>query len=397
VSTNYFNARFPARPSILKLLLPVFLAACLPWSSLAQVSTTLTWSPSSDPGVAGYNIYYGCTSHQYTNMIAVGLVTNVVISGLTANVTYYFAATARDSQGNESAYSNEAAFSGASATPDSGLRYRAAPKNPNGDPLIFSLDATAPPGATINPTNGLLSWTPGHGYAMTTNYIDVIITDTANPALSISETLVVVVGDFLDLQLGATATAAGQMGYVPLTVAASSSVTNIQVTLNWPGSQLLNPTLTFAAPIVAGSLQSQGNQLIIQLQTAPDQPLLGTNLVAQVNFQAAPSPASAIFSLPASAASGTAIDGTAYANVTAQPGEVVVVGDTPLLRPQVDPVNGRTLSLYANPGTYQLLYTTSLLAPVTWSTLMTYEQTNVAQTVSLDSSNPAVFYQLQQL
>jgi hypothetical protein len=35
--------------------------------------------------------------------------------------------------------------------------------------------------------------------------------------------------------------------------------------------------------------------------------------------------------------------------------------------------------------------------PVTWTPLTTYEQTTVAQTVSLDSSEPVIFYRLQQL
>ena len=156
--------------------------------------------------------------------------------------------------------------------------------------------------------------------------------------------------------------------------------------------------MSFVPPIVAGSLTSKVAKLVIQLQTAPDQPFTGANQVAQVNFQAASDQASTvIYSLPASSASGATADGTAYANVSAQAGEVVVVGDQPLLRPQANAAAGRTLTLYANPGNYQLLYTTSLTAPVIWTPLMTYQQTNAAQSVSLDPTIPAVFYQLQQL
>jgi hypothetical protein len=55
------------------------------------------------------------------------------------------------------------------------------------------------------------------------------------------------------------------------------------------------------------------------------------------------------------------------------------------------------MSLYANSGNYELQYATSLVQPVNWTPLTTYQQTNVAQTISLDSSNPVVFYRLQQL
>lgn len=383
------------RISIWALL--VLLAAGLPWCASAGVSATLSWNASPDTNVTGYTICYGTSSHQYTNTISVGNVTNVVIPGLQGNTTYFFAAKAHDAAGNQSDFSNEAAFAGLTAAPDTSLRLKALPDDGAADPLLFSLDANAPAGATINPTNGIVSWTPGRSYASTTNSINVLVTDTVNPALSISETLVITISDYLEFRLGATALAAGQSNRLPLAVASSSSLTNMQITLNWPGGKLLNPTLTFLPPVISGSLQNQNNQLVIQLQTDPNQPLTGTNQVAQLDFQAAAGQTSTIFSLPVVAGSGNTSGGTAYANVLAQPGEVVVVGADPLLRPQADAGHGRALSLYANPGTYQLLYTTSLAAPVTWTPLMTYQQTNVAQTVSLDSSEPVIFYRLQQL
>jgi hypothetical protein len=378
------------------LLLPGVLVVGLPWSTSASISASLTWVASSDPNVAGYNIYFGGASHQYTNVASVGAVTNAAISGLVENTTYYFAAKAVDSEGNESDFSNEAAFAGATATPDGGLRLRTVSTNLNSDPLVFSLADGAPPGATINATNGILSWSPGRSYASTTNYITVIVTDTVNPALSISETLVVVISDYLEFDLGTAAVSAGQSNSLPLAVSSSGTVTNVQLVLDWPGNSLVNPTLTFVPPIVAGSLEVLSNQLIIQLQSAAGQPLTGSNQLAQVNFQTVAGPASTMFNIPITAASGNTADGNTYANVLAQPGTVVVVGPQPLLQPQFDPSLGRSLTLYANPGAYVLQYATSLAAPVNWTTLMTYQQTNVSQTVSLDSANPVVFYRLQQ-
>jgi hypothetical protein len=374
----------------------VLVAAGLPWSATASVSANLTWTASPDTNVTGYNIYFGAASHQYTNSVSVGNVINVVIPGLLANATYFFAAKAHNSAGTESDFSNEAAFAGLAATPDSSLRLKTLPVSFTGNPLIYSLDASAPAGATINPTNGTVYWTPGRAYASTTNYINVIITDTVNPALSTSETLLITVSDYLEFRAGDTAVSAGQAGSLPLTVAASSSVTNVQMTLAWPGTRLINPTLTFVPPIIAGTIQNQNNQLVIELQTAANQPLTGTNQVAQVNFQSAPGQPSTIFSIPATSAAGSTADGANYANVVTQAGEVVVVGAAPLLRPQACASHGRKLSLFANPGNYQLQYTTSLAAPVIWTPLMTYQQTNVAQTVALDSANPVVFYRLQQ-
>ena len=396
VSVIRLSMWFRMQKRVWSLFLAGMLAAGISLSTFASVSANLIWTASSDPSVAGYNIYYGSASHQYTNMVSVGQVTNAVIAGLVENTTYYFAAKACNSGGTESDFSNEAAFVGVTASPNGPLGLKTLPENLNGDPLAFSLGAGSPAGATINPTNGIIYWTPGRAYASTTNYLTVNVTDTVNPALSTAETMVVFISDYLDFQLGATAVSAGQSNNLPLVVAASSTLTNVQLTLDWPGS-LLNPTLTFVPPIIAGSLQYQNNQLLIQLQTSADQPLTGTNLVAQINFQtAAGQPSSVILSIPATSASGNTANGNAYANVLAEPGEVVVVGTQPILRPQSDPILGRSLSLFANPGTYELQYATSLATPVNWTTLMTYQQTNVAQTVSLDSVNPVVFYRLQQ-
>ena len=56
--------------------------------------------------LAGYNIYYGTASGDYTHNVNVGNVTNYTVSSLAAG-TYYFAATAYNTTGNQSAYSNE--------------------------------------------------------------------------------------------------------------------------------------------------------------------------------------------------------------------------------------------------------------------------------------------------
>jgi len=76
-------------------------------------SVTLTWDPptTNEDGtpledLAGYKIYYGGSSRDYTVSIDVGNVTIYRIDNLPPG-TYYFAATAYDTSGNESDYSNE--------------------------------------------------------------------------------------------------------------------------------------------------------------------------------------------------------------------------------------------------------------------------------------------------
>ncbi|MSU57339.1 MAG: DUF11 domain-containing protein [Pedosphaera sp.] len=58
--------------------------------------------------------------------------------------------------------------------------------------LLFSL-ADAPTNATINPTNGVLCWTPTEAQGPSTNHISVIVTDDGVPSLSATQSFTVIV------------------------------------------------------------------------------------------------------------------------------------------------------------------------------------------------------------
>jgi len=78
-------------------------------------SVILAWDPSPDPQAVGYRIYYGVASGNYTNSSPVGAVTTATVTGLTVGTTYYFAATAFDTNGVESIFSNEITYTPAPA------------------------------------------------------------------------------------------------------------------------------------------------------------------------------------------------------------------------------------------------------------------------------------------
>jgi fibronectin type 3 domain-containing protein len=71
----------------------------------------LTWNASPDVGVTGYRVYYSTSSGKYTQAygsgIAAGNTTTFTVSSLPSGYTYFFAVTAIDAAGQESAYSNE--------------------------------------------------------------------------------------------------------------------------------------------------------------------------------------------------------------------------------------------------------------------------------------------------
>jgi hypothetical protein len=70
----------------------------------------LNWDASASPNVTGYNVYYGTTSGTYSYKVDAGNATSVTISNLACGVTYYFAATAYDANGDESQFSSEVSF-----------------------------------------------------------------------------------------------------------------------------------------------------------------------------------------------------------------------------------------------------------------------------------------------
>ena len=79
-------------------------------------SVTLNWTAPTEnedgsalTDLAGYTVYYGTESGNYSEQIQIQnpSITTFVVEGLTPN-TYYFAATSRNAQGVESRFSDEA-------------------------------------------------------------------------------------------------------------------------------------------------------------------------------------------------------------------------------------------------------------------------------------------------
>ena len=73
-------------------------------------SATLSWTLNSEADLAGYKLYVGTAPGRYTyagSPVIIGLMGSYTNSGLPMGQTYYFALSAFDSSGNESALSSE--------------------------------------------------------------------------------------------------------------------------------------------------------------------------------------------------------------------------------------------------------------------------------------------------
>jgi hypothetical protein len=102
----WHRVRLAAHGSLIISGLSFFVAP----SALAASSATLMWNPSSSTNIAGYKVYYGNSSRNYTNTITAGTATTITISNLVSGATYYFAATAYDTYNLESDFSNEVGY-----------------------------------------------------------------------------------------------------------------------------------------------------------------------------------------------------------------------------------------------------------------------------------------------
>lgn len=66
---------------------------------------TLAWSPNPEQNIAGYIVYYGRASNNYSRLVTVTDTTARI--GVRGNKTYYFAVTAFNTDGLESDLSEE--------------------------------------------------------------------------------------------------------------------------------------------------------------------------------------------------------------------------------------------------------------------------------------------------
>jgi hypothetical protein len=77
-------------------------------TSAAIRTVTLTWTPSTSPGVVGYNILRGTTpGGPYTILSSLGLAASYTDDSVQSGFTYYYVVTAVDGSGRASPYSNQ--------------------------------------------------------------------------------------------------------------------------------------------------------------------------------------------------------------------------------------------------------------------------------------------------
>ncbi len=88
-------------------IISIFAFALLTTFPAYAVDITSSWDANTEADLAGYKVYYGTVSGNYTVSLDVGNATSATIDSLDFNTTYFFAVTAYDNAGNESDFSDE--------------------------------------------------------------------------------------------------------------------------------------------------------------------------------------------------------------------------------------------------------------------------------------------------
>lgn len=101
------RSRLGSNHSISLIILLLIILSIVFAVSVHAGEVTLAWDASTGQNPAGYRLYFGTTSKQYTGSVNVGNVTTYTLENLADGEIYYFAATAYDGYGNESDYSAE--------------------------------------------------------------------------------------------------------------------------------------------------------------------------------------------------------------------------------------------------------------------------------------------------
>jgi PKD repeat protein len=149
------------------LVLLVLMAA-----SLHAASVRLNWTPPTTNAngtalndLAGYKVYHGANSRQYTASVDIGNVASYTLSGLTGGQRYYITVTAKDTSGNESVFSNEVNIV-PSDTPPAGTPVATFTATPTLGSAPLQVAFTD---ASTTPSGSLTSWTWAFGVSGATS------------------------------------------------------------------------------------------------------------------------------------------------------------------------------------------------------------------------------------
>lgn len=223
-------------------------------------------------------------------------------------------------------------------------------------PLVFGLGADTPPGVLLDPSTGLFAWVPTRAHARTTNVFTVWVKDSGLPPAFTTNTITVVVGDYMALGLGQTVVRTGETNQVSVELDTSSGLTRVSALAHLPDSRLSPLALTeWAQEVDTATLQPVATDWWrLEFTARTGQCFQGTQTLGQLAFAAVADRPSAFVPLEISEPANLQTNGLPTVHTIAENGRVVIVGGEPLLE-ALPPNQGRPhLVLYGPPATYRI-------------------------------------------
>ncbi len=203
--------------------------------------------------------------------------------------------------------------------------------------------------------------------------------------------------EFLAINVGSTVMLMGQTSSVPVGFNSSVGVNDLSVVLALKAGYLTNFVLTTPAAeidpaAVTFTVQPDG-VTTMRVKTLAGAFLLGSKNLGQLRFSAPAGRPSAFVPLKIQQITGKKADTSPVANLIAQSGRAVVIGQESLLEAGLAGQD-RSLTLYARPvAAYALEYSTSLGSSAHWQRMTPIVVNNlVTPVVGPSGSFPQVFY-----
>lgn len=155
---------------------------------VAAASLTVAWDQSSDSTVAGYRVWYGTESHNYTTSVMAGTSTSVTLTGLAEATIYYVVVQAYNSQGIFGELSSEVAGQVLLSAPSISCPSPVL-TSPDGKPIPVTLLAVASGG--VQPLTIQCSPASGSLFSVGTTSFSCTAVDTIQQKASCTSTVVV--------------------------------------------------------------------------------------------------------------------------------------------------------------------------------------------------------------
>jgi hypothetical protein len=264
--------------------------------------------------------------------------------------------------------------------------------------LSFSLEA-APAGMTIGAASGVRQWQPLCVQGHSVNWVTVRVTDDGCGFLKSTQRFAVTVTDCLQTALGRTVAAMDSNGCLAVHLESSDNLTNLTVTIQVPPGRFTNFTATPSAPEVCSArvVSQDATQAVLVLTACPGQMLRGPKQVADLCFRLVAPQASAFLPLEVVNILGQRENGTPVGNTAGRAGRAVAVGEEPLLEASRDASGQTLLSLYALPGSPNILeYTEHLSEAPSWTFERQVVMTNLSHVIPPGcTNNCSLFFRAQ--